>query len=107
MSKPLLSPCPKSGKLCQHDCPIRSVCAQPPIAASTSKDSPYRIDPDRLYSTKEAARLLNIAPHTLENWRVLGKGPKFIPLGNGGRCLIRYPGQELIKFLCPRGSTSE
>lgn len=38
-------------------------------------------------TTTEAARLLNISPRTLENWRVTGRGPTFIRLSS--KC-VRY-----------------
>lgn len=33
-------------------------------------------------STKEAASLLGVASHTLENWRTEGKGPRYVKHGS-------------------------
>jgi predicted DNA-binding transcriptional regulator AlpA len=35
----------------------------------------------RLVRTEEAAKLLGLAPSTLEKYRVLGGGPRFVRLG--------------------------
>ena len=47
------------------------------------------------YTTEEAAALIRVAPKTLENWRVLGKGPKFIKAG--GRVL--YSASDVLEYL--------
>lgn len=36
----------------------------------------------KLLSTEEAAPLVGVAPKTLCNWRVAGRGPKHIRAGN-------------------------
>lgn len=36
----------------------------------------------KLLSTKEAAPLVGVRPKTLENWRVLGRGPVHIRAGS-------------------------
>jgi len=36
---------------------------------------------EKLLNTREAAPLCGVEPHTLENWRLLGKGPAFIRAG--------------------------
>ncbi|WP_293873307.1 helix-turn-helix transcriptional regulator [Sphingomonas sp. UBA978] len=35
----------------------------------------------KLLTTKEAAPLVGVRPKTLENWRVLGRGPQHIRAG--------------------------
>lgn len=47
------------------------------------------------YSTEELAEELGLAPHTLENWRTLGRGPKFTKVG--GR--IRYRESAVARYL--------
>jgi hypothetical protein len=32
----------------------------------------------------EAARVLQLTPKTLANWRVMGRGPEYVKLGDGG-----------------------
>jgi len=44
----------------------------------------------KLLDTKEAAPLVGVAPGTLENWRTLGVGPKFIKTSRGRRGLVLY-----------------
>lgn len=52
------------------------------------------LNPERFVSTKEAAVILGLASHTLENWRVSGRGPVF--QRHGRRCLYRI--KDLILF---------
>jgi len=51
---------------------------------------------DKLYTTKEAAKLLHRSPRTLETWRVKGNGPRFVKMG-GKLCM--YTEEALISFL--------
>lgn len=46
-------------------------------------------------SVKEAAAFLGVAEQTLNNWRYLGKGPKFLKMGNK----VRYYYSELKKYM--------
>jgi len=57
-------------------------------------------------TTKEAAMWLGLKPSTLEVWRVYGKGPRFMKLGNKA---VRYRLEDLNAFLeqSLRSSTSE
>jgi excisionase family DNA binding protein len=48
-----------------------------------------------LYSTKEAARLLNVSHRTLEDWRHRGCGPRFITINR----MVRYRADDLAAFL--------
>lgn len=68
---------------------------------------------NRLLNTKQAADLLGVTPHTLEQWRWLGKGPKFLKspgkpgvtrgLGTG---MVRYRESDLWEWLGePQAST--
>jgi hypothetical protein len=49
-----------------------------------------------LISEGTAARILNIAPGTLANWRWQGVGPRFIKVGNR---IIRYRVEDLWQFV--------
>ena len=58
-----------------------------------------------LLTPEEAAKLLKMAPGTLSNWRVQGRGPRFT---NAGR-RIRYARNDLAAYVAARShqSTSE
>jgi hypothetical protein len=49
-----------------------------------------------LKKTDEAANFLELEPSTLETWRSLGKGPKYIKISR--RC-VRYDPVDLEAFL--------
>lgn len=49
-------------------------------------------------TTKQAANYLGLSPHTLNQWRSLGKGPRFVRLGGA----IRYPTAFLDNYLQAR-----
>lgn len=59
----------------------------------------------RNLSTKQAAELLGVHPHTLENWRCAGKGPAFEKVGRR----VSYRVHDLLDFKasCRRNSTSD
>lgn len=58
-----------------------------------------------LLSTVEAAPLAGVSAKTLENWRCMGLGPKFVRAGR----LIRYDPDDIKAWRDARrvGSTSE
>lgn len=47
-----------------------------------------------LFSTSDASRILRVSPQTLANWRVIGKGPKFVKKG----VYVFYPEDEIVAF---------
>lgn len=59
-----------------------------------------------LYTTKEAAKVLNISHRTLDQFRCRGGGPKFIKFGS--RC-VRYSISDLNEWIQNKtmSSTSE
>lgn len=59
----------------------------------------------KLLRTKEAAATLGVAEKTLQNWRILGVGPRFIKSGRN----VAYAPEDLILWREARriGSTSE
>jgi predicted DNA-binding transcriptional regulator AlpA len=61
--------------------------------------------PSRLLTTDEAAAFLSLKRKTLENWRVVGGGPKFIRAG--GR--IAYDPRDIEAWVAARrvSNTSE
>lgn len=46
---------------------------------------------ERLLTTEEASKLLNITKRTLERWRKAGKGPKYVTLGRS----IGYQAEDI------------
>ncbi len=59
----------------------------------------------RLLSTKQISELFGVSVVTLEQWRLQGKGPKFIKVG---RC-VRYRMADILAFQenAVRRSTSD
>jgi hypothetical protein len=43
----------------------------------------------------QAAKLLNLSPRTLQNWRITGSGPLYIRVGRA----IRYRRRDLIAWI--------
>lgn len=72
-----------------------------------NKDHSAEIQRDALYAQDEAAFLLNVKPRTMEYWRQIGKGPKYVRLGT--KKGINYFGKHLLEYATERvfGSTSE
>ena len=64
------------------------------------------IDLDDLLSNKEAAGLLGIRPNTLEIWRVLGKGPAFLKLGDQPQSTVRYLRSTIVAWASQRAFQS-
>lgn len=53
-------------------------------------------DENRLLTTREVARILEVSPKTLEKWRSEGKGPAFVTLS--GRA-VRYRFDKLRSWI--------
>jgi hypothetical protein len=64
---------------------------------------------DDLMTNEEAARLLGLKPNTLEIWRINGKGPAYLKLGDARQAPIRYQRSVLLAWAATRvrKSTSE
>lgn len=60
------------------------------------------MDPDQLLTTKEAAALLVIAEHTLQNMRTAGTGPLAVRIGSGRKAKVRYRRQDLADWVASR-----
>jgi hypothetical protein len=58
----------------------------------------------KLVNDKTAATYMDLATQTLRNWRFLGKGPKYVRLGD--RC-IRYRLDDLDRWLNDRTIDTE
>ncbi|MEL6103431.1 MAG: helix-turn-helix domain-containing protein [Pseudomonadota bacterium] len=89
--------------------------SQRPLSADDRQNGPVAprnasaIDPDKLYTTPEAAEILRWSPRTAERQRVQGDGPPFVKLGNGSRARVVYRGADLIAWIESqvRNSTSD
>lgn len=78
-------------------------------APQSSQATEAAINPDKLYTTPEAAEILRWSPRTAERQRVQGDGPPFVKLGNGSRARVVYRGADLIAWIESqiRNSTSD
>lgn len=70
---------------------------------------PLDYDPDEKFKNDEAAAYVDLAPSTMKLNRHLGRGPKFIKLGDGKNAAVRYRRGDLDAWLAERefSSTSE
>jgi predicted DNA-binding transcriptional regulator AlpA len=59
-------------------------------------------DGSRLLRTAEVAELFDLAPTTLEHWRLEGKGPRYIKLGDRDRGAVRYRAEDVAAYLDER-----
>lgn len=55
-------------------------------------------DPPAMLTSKQVAELLSVSDKTLRNWRVEGRGPRFIRLSAKGGT-VRYPRHEVDAYL--------
>lgn len=65
---------------------------------STDKESPSQVIPlkNNLMTQEQAAEYLEVHPATLTKWRLDGKGPNYIQLGEKK---IRYKMEDLIQYI--------
>lgn len=63
------------------------------------------LKPMILFNTREAAEVLGLKPATLEVWRWVGRGPRYV---KAGRC-VRYRQEDLEEYISSRtfDSTTE
>ena len=64
-------------------------------AANIAALHPDTPDTLRLVDTPAAADILQLYPRTLENWRSLGRGPRYVKCGKR----VRYRVSDLLKYL--------
>jgi hypothetical protein len=57
------------------------------------------LSPGDLVDEREAAAILTVEVRTLRNWRALGKGPRFVKVGER---IVRYLRVELAAFITHR-----
>lgn len=52
-----------------------------------------------LLTTEQAAKFLGLEAGTLQNWRNMGRGPKFVRYSKGnGRSPVRYKVKDLMEW---------
>ncbi|MDX2074086.1 MAG: hypothetical protein SFX19_06960 [Alphaproteobacteria bacterium] len=56
-------------------------------------------DPDDLLTQDQVAKQWGLSAKALEKWRVEGKEPKYIKLGNGKKSVVRYRRQDIMNFV--------
>ena len=54
---------------------------------------------NQMLTPQEVAQLVKVSVGTLENWRLAGKGPKFIRLGGTPRGHARYRLQDVEDWM--------
>jgi predicted DNA-binding transcriptional regulator AlpA len=55
------------------------------------------LDVKPLLTQRDLARLLGLAESTMETWRLVGKGPRFIRLAAHRH--VRYPAEEVRRWI--------
>ena len=55
--------------------------------------------PDDLLTTAETAAILGLKINTLEIWRVYGKGPIYVKMGDGLRAAVRYRRSDVVAWI--------
>ena len=54
--------------------------------------------PEKLLTTKDLADRWTLNSGSIENWRNAGKGPKYLRLGVGYTCVIRYRLKDVLRW---------
>ena len=73
---------------------------------NTARENTNEHGGNRLLNTVEAALLLGIQPGTLRIWRVNGKGPSYIRLGDTLKAQVRYRRAIVEQWIAARGFAS-
>jgi hypothetical protein len=66
------------------------------MSAEPSTVSTTQLQPGDLVDEREAAAVLCVEVRTLRNWRALGKGPRFVKVGER---MVRYLRDDLASFV--------
>ncbi len=66
-------------------------------------------EPAQLLTSVQTAKLIGLKPQTLRVWRLQGKGPEYIRLGDSPKAPVRYFESDILDWLNNRrfSSTSE
>ena len=64
---------------------------------------------DHLLTSIQTAELIGIKPQTLRSWRLYGKGPRYVRLGDSSKARVGYFESDILDWLNARrfSSTSE
>lgn len=79
---------------------MSAILAPPPSTTAPIDLSDLR--PGELLTTEEAAAVLNLKRATLDNWRTLRTGPRWLKIG----AAVRYLRRDLLAFLAGEGVQS-
>ena len=66
-------------------------------------------EPTQLLSSAQTAQLIGVKAQTLRLWRLQGKGPRYIRLGDSPKARVGYSDSDILDWLNARrfSSTSE
>jgi len=66
-------------------------------------------EPTQLLTSTQTAHLIGLKPQTLRVWRLQGKGPEYIRLGNSVKARVGYSETAILDWLNARrfSSTTE
>ncbi len=66
-------------------------------------------EPTQLLTSAQTAKLIGVKPQTLRLWRLQGRGPSYIRLGDSPKAGVRYSELDILDWLKARrfSSTSE
>lgn len=80
-----------------------------PLDEGTPTENRDERDGDALLVPQRAAGMLGVSKNTLANWRVDGRGPRYIKLGASRTSAIRYKRSDIEAYiaLMTRSSTAD
>lgn len=55
-----------------------------------------------LLTNEEAAKLLNMSPRTLANWRLKGLGPRYTHITDNPKSPVRYRHRDILDWIDSR-----
>jgi len=56
-------------------------------------------DSTQLYTSTQTAQLIGVKPQTLRVWRLHGKGPRYIRLGDSSKARVGYFESDILDWL--------
>lgn len=51
-----------------------------------------------MFTPKEFAALINVPLATIQFWRAMGKGPRYVKLGNSEQSRVRYRMSDIVEW---------
>jgi len=66
-------------------------------------------EPTQLFTSAQTAQLIGVKPQTIRLWRLHGKGPTYVRLGDSPKARVGYFESDILEWLTNRrfSSTSE